>query len=956
MPTLPEQIRITLGRRDGIREDAMRALADVYSAEVTRVNERLSKAVALLHKGLRSEAIQLASMSPNALDAAAALDFPEYDDWCEILQFLDIPVPTELQRDLAHQIHEAIVETQPLEGILKKHRRLAIARAPLTWRLNTLRAIAKLDPTNPVWGEDIEALESARQRQLNDEIDSAVKTGDIVRIRKLHEELTKSPWRIQPKAAFARKLKEAIVTSEQNAIGEELKRLAPIVHHAFCEFDETAARTAVAQWREMIAKASQAPSAELTDQVEGGIAWLQEIDRETVERAECSAALGNLQSLLDVGANRTQLDAAYNACLRFDNPPPEDLIRRFRDAIEHREILSKRRNRALLSAIFTIALLVVGALFFWQRAAALEGEIKNAETEFAAMLDQNRLADAQAFWERLESEKATIASDLRLVSIHESLKVRVEAEFTRAQQFADYLKLADVEDANDIDPSALAKAEGLAVTEDEKAAAFNVRRRFSQWSQKLDSEQTANLLAMVSKAREQLDHFESLPPDAVISSDLMKVVATLDQLPTANPRANAAAKAQVLATRTRALGIRDALEQRRQRMQVESVAMKRILDAGSLETFAQALIAYKEKLPESQLGQEFSDTVEERSLWDKPEIWNQYAQRLASAIAATINATQAQELDLQLNQVASELPSNPAADHFREVLDRLALYLDRTQRLQEILEGLKETSIADLFTVQDSSGNRYYIYRDHYHKNREQLNRASWNPEIVVDAIGAVKRQQKLTPPYSIHTEPYDTINLLVGQYQTRSASFSQDWDREFLRLIGEVRNRANLDHMLKEMLIQHLAAGACEGSQLLSANLTNPLVVLQQRSSKRANWFDPVPLQDSLDTEVETRVITPIAELYRRLPSVEQVAAQLIAGQYVWAGFLLRDSDGEITTSVKELPGKDGVLIVPVPNSQNPDQADMVPIGKVQNGSVLLEKTISPQSAGRPIFFLAAP
>ncbi len=142
----------------------------------------------------------------------------------------------------------------------------------------------------------------------------------------------------------------------------------------------------------------------------------------------------------------------------------------------------------------------------------------------------------------------------------------------------------------------------------------------------------------------------------------------------------------------------------------------------------------------------------------------------------------------------------------------------------------------------------------------------------------------------------------------------------------------------------------------MLAANLTNPLVILQQRSSKRTDWFDPLPLQDSLDTEVETRVIVPIAELYRRVASIEQVAAQLHAAHYVWAGFLVRQSDGEITISVKELPGQDGVLIVPVPNSQSPDQANMVPVGKVQNGSIVLDKSKLPQSAGRPVFFLAAP
>ncbi len=92
-----------------------------------------------------------ASMKPNAIDGAANLDFPEVEAWHEFLRFLAIPVPPEVNQDAARELNEAIVDTQPLTQLLNRHRRLAIAKAPLAWRIRVLRRIAQLDPVNPVW-------------------------------------------------------------------------------------------------------------------------------------------------------------------------------------------------------------------------------------------------------------------------------------------------------------------------------------------------------------------------------------------------------------------------------------------------------------------------------------------------------------------------------------------------------------------------------------------------------------------------------------------------------------------------------------------------------------------------------------------------------------------------------------------------------------------------------------
>src|SRR6056297_2589500 len=112
MHPVVEKIRKAMEQRDGLSEEVMSPLALAYGQAVETINERLSEATALLDKNLRSEAIQRASVTPNAIQAAADLDFPEAEEWLEILQFLDVTLPPQSDLEAAQRLNEAIVETQ----------------------------------------------------------------------------------------------------------------------------------------------------------------------------------------------------------------------------------------------------------------------------------------------------------------------------------------------------------------------------------------------------------------------------------------------------------------------------------------------------------------------------------------------------------------------------------------------------------------------------------------------------------------------------------------------------------------------------------------------------------------------------------------------------------------------------------------------------------------------------
>ena len=96
----------------------------------------------------------------------ATLDFPERRQWEDIVAFYGIVPPAPLMLDVAADLNEAYAIEQPLTELLKHHRLLALAHAPLRQRVSTLRSLVQADGQNPVWMEDLQSFETERLKEF----------------------------------------------------------------------------------------------------------------------------------------------------------------------------------------------------------------------------------------------------------------------------------------------------------------------------------------------------------------------------------------------------------------------------------------------------------------------------------------------------------------------------------------------------------------------------------------------------------------------------------------------------------------------------------------------------------------------------------------------------------------------------------------------------------------------
>ena len=290
--------------------DFLRSAAADYSVACDEVNERLRRCGALLKKGLRSEAVQLGEIDPNLLDTVATLDFPERQQWVELLAHYGVVAPLPLMLDAAADLNEAYALEQPLQELLRAHRLLALSHGPLNMRISTLRTLADADGNNPVWREDLQTFEKERQKQLQQDVANAAQAEDLSSLRSLEQELRNDRWLELPPPALVNWTSEARRKLEDKHARADLANIALQLNEAYTAFDVEAGRQWREQWQGCLAGCGSAAIGDLVALAEPALDWLTEQESLAAGEAKHEAAVAKLQAALRSGAPAQDLGSA----------------------------------------------------------------------------------------------------------------------------------------------------------------------------------------------------------------------------------------------------------------------------------------------------------------------------------------------------------------------------------------------------------------------------------------------------------------------------------------------------------------------------------------------------------------------------------------------------------------------------------------------------------------------
>lgn len=184
----------------GFSESDLRTTAEQVAELCRQCVDRLDRCIELLHVGQRSEAVRLAQLAPNLDDVLKRLDVPEWPVWLSLCEPLGLPVPPLIPAEKVFQIRKAIVDEQNLRDLLRLWRSQALAGAPLSQRLRTLRQLALKDPDNAYWRCDIITYEEARFEEMKQQLRGFRQIRDLRSLEALYRELTSTAWNKPPPA------------------------------------------------------------------------------------------------------------------------------------------------------------------------------------------------------------------------------------------------------------------------------------------------------------------------------------------------------------------------------------------------------------------------------------------------------------------------------------------------------------------------------------------------------------------------------------------------------------------------------------------------------------------------------------------------------------------------------------------------------------------------------------
>lgn len=360
------EIQAFLMASDQSNNDRLPELARDYKDGCEEVNQRLVRCSQLLRQGLRSEALHLAEAQPALLTALQTLDFPDRAAWLDVVGIYQLASPPDLEHGVSEHLSSAYTEHDPHRNLLRKHRRLALARAPLRERLAVVRELARVDSTNPIWDDDCRSYEMVRFKQLQSETIDAAKRNDLTAIEAMEGELLNESWAIRPPNSLLQWVKKAANALRQDASRRALPAIEARLNDAFSALDIASARQARAQWIETAEAAQLSSENPMRERVEPALMWIDNEDEKSARWTTYEQAVATMERALDdpgVAADALErLDAALTRAegALLDPPGHESLSRRYRACVANLNSAKIVRLQVIIGSGVAAVILLVG--------------------------------------------------------------------------------------------------------------------------------------------------------------------------------------------------------------------------------------------------------------------------------------------------------------------------------------------------------------------------------------------------------------------------------------------------------------------------------------------------------------------------------------------------------------------------------------------------------------------
>ena len=938
-------------------DSTVNELAADYSVACEEANQRLRECVDLLRRGLRGEAIQRCEIDPNLLDLVAVLDFPERAAWCDWLRQSGRAAPPALSMDAAAELNVGYAVDQPLTGLMKRHRLLALARSPLRDRITVLQQIAAADAANPLWGDELRGYERHRHKQLQAEIDAAVRTGDVSSLTSLEHELRESVWTDRPPAPLLDRVAGQATRLRAQQARAELTQLEPELNAAFSDFDVDRARRLRGRWKACEMLAALPESDPLNEMVLPALDWLDEQDRRDHADADNAQALADLECGLDENQSRHDLDRFYHRLVSCERGVPEVLQRRFHERMAALALADSRRNKLLFAGLAVAALLAAGGIRLWIARQLRETEVAEAAKSLHGLLDEAKVAEAQEFLDGIGQDRHWLKERPEIDELHARLDGMVKSETDRREGFAAAISAAEAAGVDRPDRAQLDEARRLAESSKEKAEVLKFERMIATRQREAQDEKNAAFNARVDEIRVQMEELEGDHAE-----DLQQRSETIKRLEREAARlivgdaggAEAALVHNAKALHTRLVAMVDTANQQIDQMR----GMNEIsASVGNRSRFRSRLGEYIKRFPGSKRSADFQKVLDSNpSLDDQVEKWNALTAEFSKLDIQHITPEAASARIAEASVLANDWRNDPQSQLIRArvaALEPIARRVAGGARLDAQLKELfRLPTISGLKMVKTNEKGSYYVEAEP--KPIGKALQVTFVKDFKLSKENAYLQEQDLPAKNAIVEAPQSVVgHKVLTELQHLADSH---WEAAFCRMVDAVRDSPDLDPILKAQLLLQVLSVARTGSLALDHAYAKHFQELNDSAPDgTVNWLDPNDKRAPKARAAAKELLDGLPDFHTAREAAVKEYSSLRkpwpAVQYRWVGVLSLAEDGTWKCASQPLPEDWTSDLVLLSQTGEPPTIEVRKIGSAAKGHAVVNADGADLIEGWPVY-----
>lgn len=881
-------------------------LAAEYAEECAELNARMRRIVELLHAGQISEATNLADTEPAVLEKFAELDFPELNDWFSLLLSQQLDPPPPLLLDLAAEIDQAYADKDSLSDLLRMQRLLALRRAPLKNRLETLRQLVAMQPDNPLWRSDVLALEEARLKEITIAAKKAKRDKDIVTVNSLLYELN-TQWSISIPSQLIDSVYELKAQFESDRAREQLANINQSLNRCLSEFNVEEAQRLRAKWNELVEPARLGQSEPLATEVAEVFAWLEVEEREAQLESSFQGQLRQLENGLDQKLPFDQIEKLYFNTLQFDREIPQVLESRYRIALENYQIQAKRKFQFNIAVSVLAVVLAAAAIFYVIRSVQYSGRKSEAIASLQKAVNEEEWGRGVEIYSNLEK---SLAEEPVIIELGNKVRQGNEEENTRLANLTAIIRQIENAPMDPPPTSLITKAQELAKDDDERGQIEVLELEVRTCQQQLLKDRNEEFVSKFNQASSDLASAEKKALESLDTTEINKLLTTFGNLKRdysgtryGYPMASSTLLEKIDPLMVRCGNITRSIQEK-QKLVAELAKIDRAV--GNPAQFKVALENYKSAFPSSPAASDFAIVIDELQYaedWNEVSILSHHRTLISDEPVDSQAATQILEL---VSESKKERPGFPFYDEFQKASPRLKEISDLDHKA--ILDGLNPLlqwyPLTSLWVMKDDQDRRIYVPLEPKVENGK-IN--TYYFESIPNRASDNSKKRLFTDIKTTMKAPHVKLVSLVSNKlkEINSVGFENAMLNAIEVCLSSIPGPEQPEIIVRAFVLRGLLKSCSKGNPLLAAELKPWIDQLEQigldrnRKGEAGDWVAVSNSKANLMRGVLNKFFIEIkAKL--KLDSLRNLAGQ--AGkipsikpmpQVEWRGILMRRENG---------------------------------------------------------------